>query len=459
MDREDFIDVGSDDLNTRRNGVLWCQSFNANVNKLKKFELKYIYTDRLNLSLFTLQLKFKLSRGNVLYEIKFNDPKSHNFKQVGLTWWSNAFEKLDSAKPNRIGYISTILIFPEGNDLIFSVNGFRFVKLFKSFDPTDLVISLTHPIQDIQIENAKDYCSNHVPWESVFMSCDLDNESIIPKSVNCYALDLNTNNVKSLEKLAAIDISQVKSSKDLNVREKSDEVKPKPKPKEDDSTEKKDEKSKDGSDQTENKQKKEADEKKNPSEEPKTDPTVEEKPREVNSKLKGVERYPINRQELKKVFEGAVEHYVKGGFSRSQAELIIFQMGVSFCTSKNSIGDIHSHLLWEKEDGKIVRVRKGEHVKMLYSFVRTPCNIERAMLRMYSSQIFKLLKDGVLVPGWSHVKRRNFKEEYAYMACDFYDFSSIKLSEQEKLAANSAQNYVLLKNKHKRSIVNVNQLW
>nr|WIA47371.1 minor coat protein [chieh-qua chlorotic virus]WIA47397.1 minor coat protein [chieh-qua chlorotic virus] len=469
MDAEDFVDVEDGNLVTRAPGVLWCQSYSFSINSLQNLNLKYVYSDFLINSEFSLQIKFKLNKGDVLYDFKFKDARSHNFKQSGLNWWSTAFDKLDNARANRSGNISEILIFAEGNALIFSINGFRFVKIHKTFNPSDIVISLTYPITNTNIIRSKEYCCEHINWNSLFSSITFNRQDINLEPSSCYIIDLNNKSVKQLSKVNKLSINTIKNESDLRIRDvdqkpepnpkPKDEDKPKPKPKDD--VDKPSDKEDGKKDPIKPDPKVEKDDFKNKDfpDEPKESVTINEKRESENTKLKSVERFSLTKTELKEVFDKALEHYIQRGFSKTQAELIIFQMGVSFCTSKNSVGDMHSHFIWQKENGNYVRIRKCEHVKMLLSLVRTPCNVERALLRQYSSRCLELLKEGKLVPGWTHAKKRGFKEEFAYLACDFIDPSHIKLSEEEKMAINSAQNYVLLKNKHKRSIVNVNQLW
>lgn len=459
MEADDFVDSEDGNLVTRAPGVLWCQSHSINIKSLQNFNLKYVYSESLANSDWTFQIKFKLERGDVLYDFKFKDARSHNFKQSGMNWWSTAFEKIESARANRIGNVCDILIFSEGNSLIFSVNGFRFVKIYKSFNPSDVILSLTYPIKNVEISNNKEYSSDFIGWNSIFSNISFNRQEINLEPSSCYSLNLNDKTVKPLVKAKPVSVTSIRKDLDLNIRDVNDKPQPVPKPKEDDKPKPKpkeeDKPNMDGKGDLDDSKSKAG----KVVEEPKENVIVNEKRESENTKLKSVERYSLTNNELKDVFEKAIEHYTKRGFSKAQSELIIFQMGISFCTSKNSVGDMQSHLIWQKEDGKHVRIRKNEHVKMLLSLVRTPCNVERALLRQNSPRCLELLKDGKLVPGWIHAKRRGFKEEFAYLACDFIDPSYIRLSEEEKMAINSAQNYVLLKNKHKRSIVNVNQLW
>nr|QPB11221.1 minor coat protein [Sweet potato chlorotic stunt virus] len=175
--------------------------------------------------------------------------------------------------------------------------------------------------------------------------------------------------------------------------------------------------------------------------------------------LKAVVYLPLSKIDDERIFNSMVKWYVSQGVSSRQAEYLIYQMGVSFCTSMNSCANTNLKLVVSKSDGSLLQVSKAEHVLRMQLLCSKYCNVERTLLRNRSDAIFKLLKARILVPPIRHARNRGLKPNMAHMACDFMDYSNIPLSDEEQLALTSIQRYVLTKNKNRRSIVNVNQLY
>ncbi|ABY66970.1 CPm [Bean yellow disorder virus] len=459
---------------SRNEAKLWCQSHTLNIQNVQVMRLEYLHSLALSQTKFVLQIKFIVNTGNLIYEFKFNDPSSHKFKETGGRFWSSAFESLGNARAFRVGALCSIDLVKEGSNWNLSLNGFKYVKIKGTFNPSDLIISLAHPGDGIDVDRFNVYKTNFVRFKSLFNTFLVNNENHQPSKIHTYILMMNTDQLISMKLRDAVDITSIKTEKDFNVslekdenkekpdKKPSEEVKPQPKPSPqpqpkpvpvDENSNKKNDPG--------NNIEKTGEEAKIPvvETEPNIPVNITEKRSNVKSKLKRIEKYRLFSTEIERIFEECKSYYIKLGFDSIQAELIIFQFGVTFCTSKNAIGDLTSHLIWENDKGENIRLKKSDHVRLLNSLTKTVCNVERLMLRYYSPKILTLLKEGALVPGWYHANKRGFKPEYAYLACDFYDPSKLRLSEQELQAINSDQNYVLLKNKHRRSIVNVNQLY
>ncbi|WBP49981.1 minor coat protein [Mulberry crinivirus] len=166
----------------------------------------------------------------------------------------------------------------------------------------------------------------------------------------------------------------------------------------------------------------------------------------------------LSSDQLEKIMQNMCDYYQKRGVSKADCILLIYQMGVSFCTSRNSMSDPNNGILWKTEDGKVKRFSKSTHSKILNRMIDAPCNVERLLLRSRSDEILDLLRNKTLDWPKAQAIRRGVKPEYAYLACDFFDLKTTPLSEQEQMAMNSAQFYVQMRNKHKRAVVNVNQL-
>lgn len=188
------------------------------------------------------------------------------------------------------------------------------------------------------------------------------------------------------------------------------------------------------------------------------DKTITQDEKQSDSGIKAIVYQPFSSQEDTRIFNSMINWYVDKGLSAKQAELVIYQMGVSFCTSTNSCANTNLSLIVNKTDGSLLRLKKSDHVTRLQLLTNKYCNVERTLLRNRSDTIFKLLKARVLFPPVRHAKTRGLKADMAHMACDFMDYASIPLSDEEILALSTVQRFVAMKNKHRRSIVNVNQL-
>ncbi|UQV97403.1 minor coat protein [Pueraria lobata-associated crinivirus] len=473
MDIEDFHESIDGQIVTRADKFMWCQTHSLSIQDVSELKFKFTNNSDVFSSSFLFQVKIIIPDGNLIYEYKFNSTSSHTFKQAGGRTWSNAFDLIGSPRILRLGTTNDITFNKEGRDWILTINGFRYVKIKGVYNPSEMLISLSYPANEVQIDTSSVYITDFVRFKSLFSDLSLNGSDYQPKTIRTYLLNLGNNNVINMKIGKPLEFLSVKSVNDFNIRKENNIPKPKPVPNPDFPPEK--------------------EEKSSPK--PKPNPVIPPLPKpeekkievveetvkrptppissvdvpikpgnvsEVNtaivSKIKGVERFKLYNAEIEEIFQKCVEHYMKMGFDRDQAKLIIFQMGVTFCTSKNSIGNLTYHLIWEKSDGKLIRIKKCDHLRYMNSLIRFNCNVERIVLKYYSREIFELLKTGVLKPAFHHAKKKGVKSEFAYLVTDFLDPAVLKLSDEELQALNSDQVYVMLKNKHRRSIVNVNQL-
>nr|QHB15122.1 minor coat protein [Lettuce chlorosis virus] len=474
MDREDFYEDVDGQIMIRADNNMWCQSHGMSILDIEDLTFNYLHSAEVNNSKFIFQIKITIPDGHLVYEFKFNDVKSHTFRQAGGKTWSNAYDVIGTPRALRVGVNQSINLKKERGDWILTVNGFRYIKIKGVYSPTDVALSLAYPIGDTTFDRKKLYITDFVRFKSVFQRISLNGNEFQPKSIRTYTLNLNTNDAMNMKIGRPLELVNIENISDFNIREEDTTPKPIPKPNDDlpPEVEKK------PIPQPEPEKQKPDVPKPNDNSKPggSVDPPnpippfpenktpikpsdVTDLSENVKSNIQAVERFKLYHTEIEDIFSKCVKHYVDKGFSAGQAELIIYQMGISFCTSKNSMGDLNSHLVWKRDDGKLIRLRKCDHVKLLNSLSRRTCNVERIVLRYYSDRILELLKKGALVPGFHHAKRRGVKQEYAYLVTDFFDYDKLRVSDQELQVMTSDLNYVLLKNKHKRSIVNVNQLY
>nr|WLT68061.1 minor coat protein [croton golden spot associated virus C] len=464
MDYEDFIETIDNQVVTRADNNMWCQSHNMLLSDVSDLSLTIATTSDMMSSKFIFHIKITIPDGYLIYEYRFNDNKSHTFRQSGGKTWSNAYDTIGSPRMLKLGADNVIRIYKDNQDWLLAINGFKYIKIKSIYKPTDMILSFAYPIGNFTLNKSKSYITDFVRIKSIFKVSLLNNNDFQPRYIRCYLLNLNSNDSFNLKVGNALQFNTIKSTQDLNIREeeveKSKPVNTSPTQSDDNNTPTK----------TSSKLEAQSDksEMSNVIDLNKSDVMLETSTKPIEdieqnmlakSKIKGVERYKLTNSEIELLFKKLVDHYIKKGFDEYQAELIIFQMGISFCTSKNSIGDLTSNLIWERSDGKTIRLRKSDHVKFLYNLCKVNCNLERVILKYYSEKILRLLKNGQLIPAVHHANRRGIKSEFAYLFSDFFDYSKLKLSDQELQVLNSDMQYISLKTKHRRSIVNVNQLF
>nr|CDG34564.1 minor coat protein [Tomato chlorosis virus] len=177
------------------------------------------------------------------------------------------------------------------------------------------------------------------------------------------------------------------------------------------------------------------------------------------SQFVAANHYLLSIAEDRNIFKAAVDRYTGLGFSKDQAVLIIYQLGVTFGTSRNCCSDNSSFLVWKTDTGAQVIIRKGAHSRFLNSLVKYPCNVERLILRRRSAEILALLRNKKLAYPDRLAKKKGVSQGFTYMACDFLDYTAVTLTQEEQLTMNSVVQYVRLHNKHRRSIVSTSQLF
>uniref|UniRef100_A0AAU6NE80 Minor coat protein n=1 Tax=Yam virus 1 TaxID=3123105 RepID=A0AAU6NE80_9CLOS len=465
MEADDLIVEEYEQLTPRANNYIWGQSFSLPLNQItNSLELSYLYSSDVVSSPLSLQVKFIIPNGNVAYQFIFKNPDSHSVKQTGGNNWFSAFTKLADARANRVGQEARITILKEKQNYILSLNGWRFIEISGSYNPSDVIVTLLYQPIEENFSIINNHSSNFIKFLSLFRVINLNNSEFKPNLVSVYLIDSITNRKISLKIDRIIDFYSVKSYTDLNIKEIDV-----PKPKEP-STDKEKQSEPSVTQQEKVVEQKPGEKKKEDIDKSNSQVVLTEADKEkVNkmaeekklgaSKLKKIETNKLGRDDMEEIFEKAKMFYMKRGLSSEQSELLIYQMGVSFCTSRNSIGDLNSHLVWTTEKGENIKIFKGYHVRLLTALCKTVCNVERLILKNKSKIILELLRSEILKLPLNHARKRGIKPQFAYLACDFLDLSGVNLSEEEQLALNSSMHYVLMKNKHKRSIVNVNQLF
>nr|WLT68068.1 minor coat protein [croton golden spot associated virus C] len=464
MENDDFVENLDGQLVIKADKNMWCQSHNMTLSEIIDLSLTFTTTTTVMLSKFLFHIKITIPDGYLIYEYKFNNSHSHTFRQSGGKILSNAYDTIASPRTLKPGENNVVRLNKEGQDWFLSINGFRYIRIKGIYKPTEMIMSLAYPAENITLDSSSIYLTDFIKFKSLFHTSSLNGNDFQPKYIKCYILNLNNNSTINLKIGKALDFDNIKTIADFNIRENkstsntnhestttvsSVNLSVKPDINANINTVLKPIEGNNTISQTFESQ---------VNAQVKSVEDIEQT-QSTRSKVKSIERSKLTVVEIEELFRKCCDHYLRKGFDEHQPELIIFQMGVSFCTSRNSIGDLVSHLIWERSDGKFVRIKKCDHVKLLNSLCKINCNIERVMLRHYSNRILTLLKAGLLTPAYHHANQRGIKSEFAYLVTDFFDYGKLKLSDQELQVLNSDMQYVLLKTKHRRSIVNVNQLY
>nr|AFA36241.1 coat protein minor [Potato yellow vein virus] len=177
-----------------------------------------------------------------------------------------------------------------------------------------------------------------------------------------------------------------------------------------------------------------------------------------NKNLVVINSGDFSKQDVEKIKSVLEKLIIKQKILRGSSEISVIHLKHSIVPSKNSMSDPHSYVVWRCEDGKNRRFYKNRHSKFLnMTFGESPRNVERIYLRSRSAEILEKLRNRVLIWPKTHANKRGLLPEYAYLACDFFKFEDVALSDSERLALNSPNTVISLKNKYRRNIVNVNQ--
>nr|UYO08063.1 minor coat protein duplication [Crinivirus sp.] len=413
---------------------------------IQYFEISYkdfdnIEFDFKNFSKFSslkaiFSIRFIIPNGVIVYSFNTAEIKGHSIQQHGGSLITYGYWIVDPPRKINADVSCPFKIFKTEADVMISLFGWRCYGIKGSFSPSKIQICISLPVNDYKLSKDKKYLSNYLIFEEFINNLKVNNNIYTIKSFFLLYSDRVRNYTHPLTLVKSLKLSEIKDSSDLKILEMNDQI---TKPISNVAVEK-------PANTVEVK----------PMEKPIDNLVVQEIGPSKNFVTTNSSRISLDADS--KIFEFAVSYYKAKGISAEDSKLLIYQMGVSFCTSKNAISDNNHYLIWKDNNGKAKRFYKSAHSRMLNSLIELPCNIERLLLRNRSDEILDLLRKKALEWPLNHAIRRGIKPEFAYLACDFFDLKKAVLSEQEMLALNSTQFYVQMRHKHKRVIVNVNQL-
>ncbi|AFJ05052.1 minor coat protein [Cordyline virus 2] len=123
------------------------------------------------------------------------------------------------------------------------------------------------------------------------------------------------------------------------------------------------------------------------------------------------------------IFQSAINTIGKFlNIGRDHTEMIVFQIGVTFGSSREIVLLKHFDLLMSNSD-QTITVNVSKVVEHYYSTNGFGRNYFRLYLRYNSEKILKLLREGILIPNKKAAIKFGIDLDFAYLACDFWDFS------------------------------------
>lgn len=169
---------------------------------------------------------------------------------------------------------------------------------------------------------------------------------------------------------------------------------------------------------------------------------------------------PLTKKQCDQLMLSLIKWLEKFGITKDNARLLIFQFGISFSTSKENLNNITNNIVVENDKGGFVKILKIDYLNKLYGSIPEShtYNLERVLLRHYAQEILILLRSKVLEWPRKLARNKGIFEQYAYMACDFFDTAELELTEAETTALTTVKSWTMNHYKKKRQIVNSSQL-
>nr|AFA36239.1 coat protein minor [Potato yellow vein virus] len=177
-----------------------------------------------------------------------------------------------------------------------------------------------------------------------------------------------------------------------------------------------------------------------------------------NKNLVVINSGDFSKQDVEKIKSELEKFYMKQKILREDVDDLVLQLGVSLCTSKNLMSDPLRPVVSLIEAAKNSGFYKTRHLKnSTMNQGQSSISVNPPYVRSRSVEQLETSCNRVLVWPKTHANKRGLLPEYAYLACDFFKFEDVALSDSERLALNSPNTVISLKNKYRRNIVNVNQ--
>nr|QIZ03049.1 CP minor protein [Little cherry virus 1] len=114
--------------------------------------------------------------------------------------------------------------------------------------------------------------------------------------------------------------------------------------------------------------------------------------------------------------------------SANDAKLVVFQMAICCGTSIESVHDKHTSLVFNFLSNKRIYLR---FIATCFFSRNTKINLYRRYMRSCTAEVLELLRIGRLSPSFGRAIVLGIPKQYAFLACDFWNFDEMNLTTQE----------------------------
>nr|QLI57478.1 CPd [Little cherry virus 1] len=114
--------------------------------------------------------------------------------------------------------------------------------------------------------------------------------------------------------------------------------------------------------------------------------------------------------------------------STTDAKLVVFQMAICCGTSIESVHDKHTSLILNFLNNKKIYLR---FIATCFFKKNPKINLFRRYMRSCTVEVLELLRIGTLSPSFGRAIMLGIPKQFAFLACDFWNFDEMRLTTQE----------------------------
>nr|AXN70102.1 CPm [Little cherry virus 1] len=114
--------------------------------------------------------------------------------------------------------------------------------------------------------------------------------------------------------------------------------------------------------------------------------------------------------------------------SNNAAKLVVYQMAICCGTSIESVHDKHTSLTFNFIANKRIYLR---FIATCFFRKNTKINLFRRFMRSSTTEVLELIRIGNLSPSYGRAIKLGIPKQFAFLACDFWNFDEMKLTTQE----------------------------
>nr|AXS76420.1 putative viral coat protein [Little cherry virus 1] len=114
--------------------------------------------------------------------------------------------------------------------------------------------------------------------------------------------------------------------------------------------------------------------------------------------------------------------------SIGDAKLVVYQTAICCGTSVESVHDKHTSLIFNFVSNKRIYLR---FIANCFFRKNTRINLFRRFMKSRTTEVLELLRIGKLSPSYGRAIKLNIPKQFAFLACDFWNFDEMNLTTQE----------------------------